>query len=131
MGDGPFLPFRALATGFGAAGGVAGDVESVAQWGYELYGSRVLRPESVEEMTDFQDGDGYGLGTLDNRTVENGMRDVDVLGHTGETVGYRSVLAVIPDVKASVAILTPSTVEVLPLVRKLVTAGSLLGQKAQ
>ena len=128
VGDGPFLPCRALATVMGAAGGAAGDVESVARWGYELYGSRVLRPESVEQMTDFQDGDPYGLGTFDMRAVDHGRWDVDVVGHNGETVGYRSVLAVIPDAKASVAILTPSAVDVVPLVRKLVTAGSVLGQ---
>ena len=77
-------------------------------------------------MTDFQDGDGYGLGTINIRALDNGRWDVDAVGHTGETVGYRSVLVTIPDAKFSVAILTPSTVEVLPLVSRLVAAGSLL-----
>jgi hypothetical protein len=77
-------------------------------------------------MTDFQGG--YGLGTLDFRVVEDGRWDVEVVGHTGETVGYRSVLVVIPGSMVSLAILTPSTVNVVPLVRKLVAAGALLGE---
>jgi len=128
VGEGPVLPCRALATLFGTAGGAAGDVEAVARWGYELYGSRLLRPESVDQLTDFQDGDGYGLGTIDIRALENGRWDFDAVGHTGETVGYRSVLVTIPEAKVSVAILTPSTVEVLPLVKRLAAAGSLLQQ---
>ncbi len=126
-GDGPFLPCRALATAFGAAGGVAGDAESVARWGYALYGSRVLGVESVAQMTDFSDGDGYGLGTWDFNALANGRwGNVAVVGHTGASVGYRSVMAVFRDARVSVAILTPSAVEVLPLVLPLVTAGSLL-----
>lgn len=125
-GAGAFLPCRALATVFGAAGGVAGDAESVARWGYALYGSRVLRAESVAQMTDFTDGDGYGLGTWDLNAVGNGRWNVDGVGHTGESVGYRSVMAVFRDAKVSVAIMTPSEVEVLPLVQYLVKAGSPL-----
>ena len=44
----------------------------------------------------------------------------------GGMPGYHSVLAVYPEHHISVAILTPSTVDVLPYVRHLVNAGSLL-----
>ena len=66
-------------TVLGGAGAVAGDAESVARWGYELYGSRLLPAGSVAQMTDFSDGDGYGLGTWDfsarrERPVEHRRR---------------------------------------------------------
>jgi len=40
--------------------------------------------------------------------------------------GHRSVLAVYPEHRLSVAILMPSAADVLPYVRYLVNAGSLL-----
>jgi D-alanyl-D-alanine carboxypeptidase len=113
---------------FGAAGAVAADAQTVALWGYELYGARFLKASSVADMTDFSDGDGYGLGTVDLAAVGNGRWNVDGVGHTGASVGYRSVLAVLTKNHVSIAILTPSEVEVLPLVQYLVKAGSLSGR---
>lgn len=130
--DQPFLPTRAVASAVGAAGGVAGDAESTARWGYALYGARVLRPESVAQMTDFGDGDGYGLATVDftsprGRFARSGIEGV---GHDGELPGYRSVMAVIPSRRTSVAILTPSSVDAVPYVKWLVTAGMLMDAAA-
>ena len=115
--EGPYLPYRAISSAFGAAGGVAGDAEAVARWGYELYGGRALRDASIKQMTDFADGDGYGLGTRDYTAGGYVRWNIDAVGHDGSTIGYRSVMAVFEAERVSVAILTPSTTEVVPYVR--------------
>ena len=115
----PYLPYRSLASANGAAGGISGDALSVAKWGYALYGAQLLRPESVTQMTDFDDGDGYGLGTFDYTNDYWYTSHVDGFGHHGVTAGYRSVLAVYPAKELSIAILTPSDVDPLPLVSYL------------
>ena len=46
-----YLPCRAFASAFAAAGGLAADAPTVARWGYQLYGGRVLPPDLVGEMT--------------------------------------------------------------------------------
>jgi D-alanyl-D-alanine carboxypeptidase len=121
-----YLPFRSLAAAVGAAGGVAGDAPSVARFGYELYGGHVLQPRSIAEMTDFDDGDGYGLGTRDFTAGGYARWNINAVGHDGSTVGYRSVLAVFRERHVSVAVLTPSTVDTVPYVQYLVKAGRLL-----
>lgn len=123
---GAFLPARSIASGLGASGGVAADAESTARWGHDLYGARLLRPESVRQMVDFSDGDGYGLGTVDF-TARYPKSSIDGFGHAGGMPGYRSVLAVYPDQQVSVAILTPSAVDTWPYVKWLVKVGQLLG----
>lgn len=115
----PYLPYRSLASAFGAAGGMSGDALSVAKWGYALYGARLLRPDSVTQMTDFDDGDGYGLGTFDYTNEYWYTSHVDGFGHHGVISGYRTVLAVYPAEELSIAILTPSDVDPLPYVRFL------------
>jgi len=121
-----YVPFRSLASAAAGAGGMAGDAATVARWGYALYGALRLRPESVEQMTDFSDGDGYGLGTFDFSADYWQNFGLDGVGHVGEIPGFRSVLVVYPERQLSIAILTPSTVQAHPLVRQLITAGSLL-----
>jgi D-alanyl-D-alanine carboxypeptidase len=123
----PYLPFRSAASALGPAGGVAGDAAAVATWGYALYGAQLLREGSVEQMTDFADGDGYGLGTRDFTAGGYARWNIDAVGHDGVTVGYRSVMAVFESQRVSVAILTPSTTETMPFVQYLVKAGKLLG----
>lgn len=124
----PYLPFRSLASAIAASHGVAGDAASVARWGYSLYGGLVLKPESVAQLTDFdQDvGPGYGLATVDFTKPRWFKWHIEGYGMGGGTVGYRSVLAIYPEQHLSVAILSPSTVDVLPYVRHLVNAGLLL-----
>ncbi|WP_299443682.1 serine hydrolase [uncultured Phycicoccus sp.] len=124
----PYLPFRSLASAIAASHGVAGDAASVAQWGYALYGGLVLAPASVAQLTDFDQnvGPGYGLATFDFTTPHWLRWNIDGYGMRGGTVGYRSVVAVYPAHNLSVAILSPSTVDVLPYVRHLVNAGLLL-----
>ncbi len=95
-----YLPCRAFASAVGAAGGLAADAPTVARWGYQLYGGRVLPTELVSEMTK---GDGgYGLGTmLFTRRFGIGT----AFGHQGETPDHTSLLVVIPEKKVSVALL--------------------------
>lgn len=124
--DGPYLPFRSLASAVGAAGAVAGDAISAARWGYELYGGHVLREDSVAQMTDFRDSELYGLGTVNFSAGLHGRWNIDAVGHDGVSVGYRTVLAVFDTEQVSVAVLTPSTTLAGPYVQYLMKAGRLL-----
>jgi D-alanyl-D-alanine carboxypeptidase len=101
-GSTPFLPNRALATAAGAAGGMAGDAESVARWGYLLYGGLLLGPASLRAMLPTSTG-GYGLGTGSTRLTYHALMAV---GHQGELPGYSSALGVQRDNALSVAVLT-------------------------
>lgn len=122
----PYLPFRSVASAVGGAGGMAGDALTVARWGYDLYGGRLLAPGSVAQMTDFTDGDGYGLGTFDFTDESWFTTNIDGYGHVGEMPGFNTVVAVYPKRETSIAILTPSNAEPANYVRllaKLVTTG--------
>ena len=123
--DQPYLPSRSIASVFGAAGGAAADAEDIARWGYALYGGRLLEPHSVAQMTDFDDGDGYGLGAMDFSSGRFGYATLEAVGHLGVLPGYRTLLAGFPASALSVAILTPSTVDPGPFVKWLVAAGDL------
>ena len=48
--DRTFVPDRSLATLAGAAGGVAADAATLAEWGYRLYGGRILPPVRAVEL---------------------------------------------------------------------------------
>ena len=88
----------------------------------------MLTPDSVAQLTDFgQDvGPGYGLATIDFTQPYWFKWHIEGHGMRGSLVGYRSVLAVYPEHHLSVAILTPSAVDVLPYVRYIVNEGRLL-----
>jgi D-alanyl-D-alanine carboxypeptidase len=88
--------------------GVTADAMSVARWGYDLYGARVLPPEDVAAMAtpagpgQIADGYRYGLGTmLFSQTLGLG----DTVGHIGYTAGAQSILAVVPGRHIAVAVL--------------------------
>jgi len=117
--SGTYLPFRSWASAAGAAGGVAGDAETAARWGYALYGALLLEPRSVTQMTDMDPSEPYGLGTMNFRHEHWFTSYIDGYGHQGETVGYRTVLAVYPERRLSIAVLTPSTAETVGYVRYL------------
>ena len=122
----PYVPFRSIAGATGGAGGMAGDAATVARWGYDLYGGLLLAPESVAQMTDFSDGDGYGLGTFDFTADFWFSANIDGYGHVGEMPGYNTVVAVYPERETSIAILTSSAAEPVNYVRllaKLVAPG--------
>ncbi len=98
--DDGYIPCRAVASRSAANAGLAADAPTIARWGYQLYGGRVIQPELVEEMTG---GDGeYGLGTM-RFSQEFGIGDA--VGHTGDMPDYTSMLLVIPAKRLSIAML--------------------------
>jgi D-alanyl-D-alanine carboxypeptidase len=112
LGLGPpdgYLPCRALATAGGAAGGMAADAPTLARWGYQLYGARLLPAETVHAMMTLESagtvfpGVGYGLGTM----LFLGLGTETTVGHSGRSPAYSSMLAVIPARHLSAAILIP------------------------
>jgi D-alanyl-D-alanine carboxypeptidase len=97
--------FRADLTG---VPGPRSDALSVARWGYDLYGARVLPDEDVEAMTtpvgpgQVADGYRYGLGTmLFSQTLGLG----DTFGHIGHAPGAQSILTVVPGRHIAVAVI--------------------------
>lgn len=74
-----------------AAGSISSTAEDLAQWGYNLFNLEFLSPESLEEMLDLvetgHDNFYYGLGIMNFTTFP-----CDIYGHTGETIGYTSIL---------------------------------------
>ena len=82
-------------------------------------------------MTDFNDGDGYGLGTFDFTSGLLSRSNIEGVGHDGILPGYRTVMAVIPSHQLAIAILSPSTVETVPYVKWLVKAGLLTAAPRQ
>lgn len=102
---GRYLPDRAIAGLAGAAGGMTADADSVAQWGYLLFGARVLPAETVAKMipvlgtTESQ----YGLGVMGLRSTTSS--DVDYIGHRGEVVAYESLLVMVRDEPVSVVVM--------------------------
>ncbi|WP_328521759.1 serine hydrolase domain-containing protein [Kribbella sp. NBC_00359] len=95
-----YLPCRAFASAVAAAGGLAADAPTVARWGYQLYGARVLPADLVSEMTK---GDGpNGLGTeLFGNILDIGA----AFGHGGNNPDHTSVMVVVPAKKVSVALM--------------------------
>lgn len=82
---GPLVPSRQWANLASAAGALAGDVPSLARWGHELLGGRILEPESLNEMKTFHNGafwQDYGLGLARDAHLDHVM-----WGHGGEGLG--------------------------------------------
>ena len=102
--DGTFLPNRAVASSYGAAGGMVADAASLARWGYRLYGGQILDAASTVDLTT-PVAPGYGLGTeiLEQHWGPTG----GLIGHHGRIPGYVTVLLVNPDRQLAVAVLVP------------------------
>ncbi|WP_410787696.1 serine hydrolase domain-containing protein [Kribbella sp. C-35] len=95
-----YLPCRAIASLSAANAGLAADAPTVARWGYELYGGRVLPPELVADMTSGEGG--YGLGTM----LFSQQFGIDpAYGHRGDMPDHSSLLIVIPAKKLAVSLL--------------------------
>ena len=113
-----FTPCRSIASLSAANGGLAADAPTVARWGYQLYGDRVVPAELVSQMTA---GDGqYGLGTmLFSQSYGLGT----AFGHRGDMPDYTSLLVAIPEYKLSVAVvLADGNKHVETVAAELVTA---------
>jgi D-alanyl-D-alanine carboxypeptidase len=105
-----YLPYRVWARlGNDSFTGIAADAMTVATWGYQLYGSRLLPAESVRAMTsqpsteNIVAGIGYGLGTMDLP----GLSTDAAYGHLGQDPGYTALLAVLPARRLAAVVLIP------------------------
>jgi len=99
---GPLLPDRATPAVFGAAGALAGDVPSLARWGHELFGGRVLSAASLREMARFHAGafwEGYGLGLARDSFEERTM-----WGHGGDGLGSHTEFWHLPRERLTLAV---------------------------
>jgi D-alanyl-D-alanine carboxypeptidase len=87
-----------------------------AAWGHELFTGRVLSEEYKSEMLDFYRMEnrcgeppfftGYGLGVQEfEPSIFSGT---DAWGHLGSIQGYRSILAYLPNVGVTLAVMTNS-----------------------
>jgi D-alanyl-D-alanine carboxypeptidase len=105
-----YLPSESLASsGADSFAGIAADAGTVAKWGYQLYGARLLPLGSVHAMMtqpsagDITAGRGYGLGTM----VFSGLCTDATYGHSGADPGYTTLLAVVPARHLAAAVLIP------------------------
>jgi CubicO group peptidase (beta-lactamase class C family) len=95
-----FTPCRAIASLSAANAGLAADAPTVARWGYELYGKRVLPADLVKQMTA---GDGeYGLGTM---LFSQSFGLGTAYGHRGEMPDSTSLLVVIPESNLAISLI--------------------------
>jgi D-alanyl-D-alanine carboxypeptidase len=101
-GTEPYLPNRAVASAFFAAGCIAADARSVARWGYLLYGGHVLEPKSLEAMLPERDPAAYGFGT---RSYKLSLHGIDAVGHDGDQRPFTSTLMVLRDEPLAAAVL--------------------------
>jgi D-alanyl-D-alanine carboxypeptidase len=99
-GGGGMVPSTAMATTAWTAGGLAATAPAVAQWADALLGGHTLEPDSLAEMTTFNEGDamwnGYGLGLARGYFAGH-----DVWGHIGDIPGFHAELWHFPDVDAT------------------------------
>ena len=98
---GPLLPSRKWAGVASPAGGLAGDVPSLARWAHELLGGNVLSPSSLRDMTDFHSismPEGYGLGLM-----RDSLHDRVLWGHIGDGLGSHTELWHVPRERLTIA----------------------------
>jgi D-alanyl-D-alanine carboxypeptidase len=86
---GGYLPTLAAATALSSEGAMASDSLSLARWFRGLCAGKIVSAASLDEMTDFDERPGYGLGIIDRR-AEYGS-DSGALGHTGALFGFTTV----------------------------------------
>ncbi|MFF0271045.1 serine hydrolase domain-containing protein [Kribbella sp. NPDC004536] len=95
-----YLPCRAFASLSAAPGGLAADAPTIARWGYQLYGGRVIPADLVDQMTT-SEGE-YGLGTM-LFTQQFGLGEA--FGHRGDMPDHTSLLIVVPAKRVAIALL--------------------------
>lgn len=116
---GGHLPSLAVVTMFTTAGAMASDSMSVARWFRGLCAGQVISPGSVDEMTDFAERPGYGVGIID-RSGEY-WPDSGALGHQG---GNITVALCFRDPVSVVAVLANNEHDVDTVAGLLVQAAS-------
>ncbi len=99
-----WLPRRDFMQLTAGAGGLAGDVPSLARWGRALLGGDLLEPNSLRGMVRFRPSNmrywsGYGLGVALNSVDSHVM-----WGHSGDGGGDHTELWYLPRERLTVAI---------------------------
>lgn len=97
-----YLPSLAAASTGNGAAGMAADAPTLAQWGYLLYGGRVIDSSLVETMTtaNVSSEFDYGFGTM----CDPAGGDV---GHGGDYIGYSAMLLAWPKTHVAIAVIAP------------------------
>ena len=118
---GGYLPTLAGVTAIEFEGGMASDSLSLARWFGALCSGDVVPQASLDEMVDFVERPGYGLGVMD-RSSEYGS-DSAALGHTGNFDGYTTAALCFPAAQGIVvAVLANAEHDVDTLAGNLVQA---------
>jgi D-alanyl-D-alanine carboxypeptidase len=93
---------------------MAADAPSLARWGYDLYGARLLSAAQVGQLT-APVAPGYGLGTAIDTAPTGEAR----VGHTGALDGYSSTLIVLPARRTAVAVFSAARLDLDPFAERL------------
>jgi D-alanyl-D-alanine carboxypeptidase len=96
--------FPAGGTVSNAAGPLQTDAVSLGRWGYALYGGRLLAPDSLAAMLNF-DENTYGIGTFDFSADFGEL----AVGHLGTDPPWSAALVVLPNRQTALAVLTNSS----------------------
>ena len=83
-----------------AAGGLTSTVDDLLAWDQALWSGKVVSLETVEEMAK-PIRNNYGLGLEHTR-----LNDLPAIGHFGQTVGFRTVYERIPELNATIIVLS-------------------------
>jgi D-alanyl-D-alanine carboxypeptidase len=97
--DAPPLMTPAWASAFGTSGNMYSSASDLVEWALALYGGRVLRPETLQQMLGFN-ADDYGLGA---ELIHLGDRTG--IGHSGLLRGFTSVLVHLPAEGVTIALI--------------------------
>jgi D-alanyl-D-alanine carboxypeptidase len=126
---GGYLPTRSDASDGNGSGCMASDSQSLALWGYLLFGRDLLTEQSLLAMSNFgqdiaQGGVGpYGLGVIDQTNLANGF-GVKAIGNAGwDDGGYATELTIIPSEGIVISVMTNKDGDpkalVIPIAQKL------------
>lgn len=99
-----YRPTTSEATVAWAAGAIVSDVADIATWCSTLYGGKLLQPDSLAQMENYDyspySEETYGLGT--RTRVFKGER---MFGHTGSLRGFYGAMWYYPDSQLTVVVL--------------------------
>jgi D-alanyl-D-alanine carboxypeptidase len=103
---GGYLPDKADASGANGSGCMASDSAALAQWGYLLFGGKLVSQQSLLAMTDFGNSV-YGLGVINQVKTGAWQGGGEAIGNGGwDEGGYSSVLAVLPSEGIVISVMT-------------------------
>lgn len=118
VGRGDTLPCLGFSSLSLAASGIASDAPTLATWGWQLFAGKVLRPTTLATMaTVDRNGHGLGIDQFFDFTGET------VYGHSGSLNGYAAILAVLPERRAVIVVLTnDASADTVAMLGKLIVA---------